>query len=117
MAYHGRCACGWIEFVVDSEPVTVVACHCGVCRRHDALLWFMPRSELKLGRDEADLVAYAYNLSGARYHFCPRCSTMVFSLVTNKQGTTLAAANVRCIGELDAGRLRVLSLGGGQRVA
>ena len=48
MIHQGSCHCGGIRFEVEGEPEQVLSCNCSICQRKDALLWFVPRSKLRL---------------------------------------------------------------------
>ena len=46
--YSGSCHCGRIAFEVEGEFSEVMECNCSHCSRKGYLLWFVPRSQLRL---------------------------------------------------------------------
>ena len=48
MLYKGSCHCGNMTFEVEGELTQVVYCNCSICARKGALLWSVPRNQLRL---------------------------------------------------------------------
>ena len=46
--YSGSCHCGRIAFEVEGEVSEVKECICSHCSRKGYLLWFVPRTQLRL---------------------------------------------------------------------
>ncbi len=61
MLYRGSCHCGNIAFEVDGEIEAVVVCNCSICSRKGALLWAVPRSNLRLTTPEDGIGRYIFN--------------------------------------------------------
>ena len=46
--YSGSCHCGGIAFDVEGKIDSVLSCNCSICSRKGSLLWFVPRTSLRL---------------------------------------------------------------------
>ena len=107
MIYHGSCHCGRIAFDVEGDLSQVVDCNCSICRRKGALLWFVPRQQLRLLTPEADMSTYTFNKHVIQHHFCPICGMHPFGEGRDPAGNAMAAVNVRCLDDVDLDSLTV----------
>lgn len=107
MIYKGSCHCGQIAFEVDGELSGVADCNCSICMRKGALLWFVPRAQLRLLTPEDAIATYTFNERRIRHRFCPRCGIHPFGESTAADGTPMAAINVRCLDGVDLAALPV----------
>ena len=46
--YQGSCHCGKIAFEVEGELTAATDCNCSICQRKGTLMWFVPRTQLRL---------------------------------------------------------------------
>jgi len=106
MLYHGSCHCGENAYEVEGEIGQVVDCNCSYCSRKGYLLWFVPRSQLRLTTPETRLAIYTFNKHVIRHHFCPECGCSPFGLGVAPNGLETAAINVRCLADVDLTGLR-----------
>ncbi len=109
--WHGGCHCGRIAFEVDGEIGTVMECNCSHCRPKGYLMWFVPRSQLRLSTAEADMSTYHFNKHVIAHHFCPVCGVAPFA-DGEKDGQRLAAVNVRCLAGVDPAELDIRQVDG-----
>src|SRR5690606_26011403 len=58
MKYRGSCHCGRVAFEVEGTLESALACNCSICQRKGSLLWFVPRTSLRLTTPEANLRSY-----------------------------------------------------------
>ncbi|SME99332.1 GFA family protein [Pseudogulbenkiania subflava] len=107
MIYHGSCHCGRIAFDVEGDLSQVMDCNCSICRRKGALLWFVPRQQLRLLTPEADMSTYTFNKHVIQHHFCPTCGMHPFGEGRDPAGNAMAAVNVRCLDDVDLDSLTV----------
>jgi hypothetical protein len=107
MVYRGSCHCGQIAFEVEGDLTQVADCNCSICRRKGALLWFVPRQQLRLLTPEADMSTYTFNKHVIQHHFCPTCGIHPFGEGRDPAGNAMAAVNVRCLDDVDLGSLAV----------
>jgi hypothetical protein len=109
--YTGSCHCGRIAYEVDGTIEQVMDCNCSFCQRRGALLWFVPRSALRLRTPEGDLSTYTFNRHVLKHHFCARCGIAPFSEGENK-GARMAAINARCLDGVELSKLKVVKYDG-----
>jgi len=107
MKYKGSCHCGRVAFEVDGEIGTVIDCNCSMCQRKGALLWFVPRADLRLTTPEENSRAYTFNTHTIKHRFCPECGIHPYGEGADPQGNETAAINVRCLEGVDIGSLSV----------
>jgi hypothetical protein len=107
MNYRGSCHCGKIAFEVEGEITSALACDCSICSRKGSLLWFVPRQQLRLLTPESDMATYTFNKHVIRHHFCPTCGMHPFAEGTDPKGNPVAAVNVRCLEDVDLGKVPV----------
>lgn len=107
MTFQGSCHCGRIAFEVEGDLTGAMACNCSICRRKAALMWFVPRAQLRLSTREADMGTYTFNKHVIRHHFCPTCGIQPFGEGVGPDGQAMAAVNVRCLEGVDLDALPV----------
>lgn len=107
MHYTGSCHCGKIRFTVDGEIQGAMECNCSICTRKGALMWFVPRDQLRLQTPEADMSTYLFNKHVIRHHFCATCGIHPFGEGTDPKGNRMAAVNIRCLEGLDLAAIPV----------
>ncbi|MTV41916.1 GFA family protein [Duganella radicis] len=101
MKYTGSCHCGQIKFEAEGDIGTALSCNCSMCQRKGSLLWFVPRSALRLLTPEANLSTYLFNKHVIKHHFCAKCGIHPFGEGTAPNGDATAAINLRCIEGID----------------
>ena len=103
----GSCHCGAIAFEVEGAPGPVLECNCSHCQRKGFLLWFVPRTQLRLENANAPMTSYFFNKHAIEHRFCPTCGTQPFAYGKDpKTGTETAAINVRCLEGIDLASLQ-----------
>ena len=99
--HSGSCHCGQVAFEVEGEIMGGVACNCSMCQRKGSLLWFVPRTALRVTAGEDALATYTFNKHVVRHRFCPTCGIHPFGEGVDPDGTAMAAINLRCIEGID----------------
>jgi hypothetical protein len=61
MDYKGSCHCGKVAFEVSGDIGTVMSCNCSICQRKGALMWFVPREQLRLLTPDDNASTYLFN--------------------------------------------------------
>lgn len=107
MNYKGSCHCGAIAFEVEGELTQVADCNCSICSRKGALLWFVPRDQLRLLTPEANLSTYLFGKQRIKHRFCATCGIHPFGEGIDPAGQPMAAINVRCLEDVDFSALPV----------
>lgn len=107
MIYKGSCHCGKLAFEVEGELGEVVDCNCSICARKGALLWFVPRSSLRLLTPEENSRVYQFGKRRIAHRFCPECGIHPYGEGAAPNGEAMAAINVRCLEGVDLGSLPI----------
>jgi hypothetical protein len=102
-----------VAFEVDGEPASAMACNCSMCRRKGSLLWFVPRTQMRLTTTEDAAATYLFNKHHIRHRFCPVCGIHPYAEATHpKTGEPTAAINIRCLEGLDIDKVKVTHFDG-----
>ncbi|NAX48697.1 GFA family protein [Photobacterium halotolerans] len=112
MKYQGSCHCGNVAFEVEGDIQEALACNCSICQRKGSLLWFVPRSELKLLSQDSAASTYTFNQHVIKHRFCPTCGIHPYGEGTDPQGNAMAAINIRCLDDIDLDAIPVTHFDG-----
>lgn len=110
--YTGSCHCGAVAFEVDGTIDHALSCNCSICSRKGALLWFVPRAQLRLKTPESAASTYTFNQHVIKHRFCPVCGIHPYGEGVDPQGKAMAAINLRCIEGLDLDAIPVQKFDG-----
>jgi hypothetical protein len=99
--HQGGCHCGRVKFEVDGEIDSALSCNCSMCQRKGTLMWFVPRSALRLTTPEDDAATYLFGKHRIRHRFCAVCGIHPYGEATSPGGEAMAAVNIRCIEGID----------------
>jgi hypothetical protein len=105
--YQGSCHCGHLAFEVDGELAGAMACNCSICQRKGALMWFVPRTNLRVTTPATTMATYTFNKHHIKHHFCPTCGIHPFGEATDPAGRAMAAINIRCLDNIDLSTIPV----------
>jgi hypothetical protein len=100
MKYRGSCHCGKVTIEFEGEFGDAISCNCSICSRRGSLLWFAPRSALKV-TGEQELATYTFNKHVIKHRFCKTCGILPFGEGVDRQGNATAAINIRCLENFD----------------
>lgn len=112
MIYKGSCHCGEVAFEVEGEITGAVVCNCSICARKGALLWAVPRSDLRLLGPEEKLRSYTFNNHVIVHRFCETCGMHPYAEQENAEDGPAAYVNLRCIEGLDLQAIPVMEFDG-----
>src|ERR1035437_8738798 len=90
--YSGSCHCGQIKFEVDGELPSATACNCSICQCKGALMWFVPRAQLRLLTPPEAMRSYTFNKHVIQHHFCPTCGIHPFGECVDPKGNAMDAS-------------------------
>jgi hypothetical protein len=76
--YKGSCHCGAIQFEIDTDLESVMKCDCSLCRKKNAVMVGVHKSNLRLLAGEKKLATYQWNMKIAKHHFCKNCGIYTF---------------------------------------
>lgn len=112
MKYKGSCHCGKISFEAEGEIENAMECNCSICIRKGALLWFVPRADLKLLCAENAATTYTFNKHVIKHKFCPTCGIHPYGEGVDPKGNAMAAINIRCLDDIDLASIPVTQFDG-----
>ena len=110
--YKGGCTCGSVRFELDRDPIWVLACHCGSCKKRTGSAYGVSvmvesdsvkefTGETKIFRRRGD------SGNQVQYEFCPNCGTTLrwfVEIVPGRQafagGTFDNLENIKPIAEI-----------------
>jgi hypothetical protein len=101
MNYQGSCHCGNVRFEAEGEIASALSCNCSMCQRKGMLMWFVPRSAMRVLTPEENTGAYLFNKHAIKHRFCLTCGIHPYSEGTTPAGEPMAAINLRCIDGID----------------
>ena len=101
MKYQGSCHCGRVKFEAEGEIQSGMACNCSMCQRKGSLLWFLPRSAVRLLTPDEDAASYVFNKHVIRHRFCPNCGIHTHGEGKGPSGEEMTAVNLRAIEGID----------------
>lgn len=110
--YKGSCHCGNIQFEVEGELDSAIACNCSICQRKGSLLWFVPQSQFHLLTPKDKISTYTFNKEVIQHRFCPTCGIHPFAEGSDKDGNQMAAINIRCLEDLDLDHIEIKHFNG-----
>ena len=97
MLYKGSCHCGRIAFQVQGTLNGATSCNCSICQRKGALMWFVPREQLKLQTPDENAGTYTFNKHAIKHQFCLKCGMHPYGEGVDRKGNATAAINIRCL--------------------
>lgn len=112
MTYKGSCHCGKIAFEVDGELEGAVSCNCSICSRKGALLWAVPREQLRVEASDEDVGQYLFNNHSIVHKFCRTCGMHPFGEDSGSPERPSAYVNVRCLEDIDVTAVPVFEFDG-----
>lgn len=112
MLYRGSCHCGQVAFEVEGEIEGAVACNCSICARKGALLWAVPRDDLRLLTPEDAMGRYTFNNHVIVHRFCKTCGIHPFAEEAGAGDERSAYVNLRCLAGLDLATVPVMHFDG-----
>jgi len=99
--HQGSCHCGRVKFEAEGEITSALSCNCSICQRKGSLLWFIPRSALRLLTPDENASTYLFNKHVIKHRFCANCGIHPYGEGTAPSGEATAATNLRCIEGID----------------
>lgn len=112
MSHQGSCHCGAVRYEVEGSFDQVIECNCSHCSRKGYLLWFVPKSAVKLQAAEGTLGTYTFNRHVIQHHFCTRCGSAPLGFGKGPDGSEMAAVNIRCLEGVDLQAVKRLPFDG-----
>lgn len=112
MLYQGSCHCGRIKFEIDGTIEGAATCNCSICEQKGAVMWFVPREQLKLLTPDSNAATYTFNRHHIKHRFCPTCGMHPYGEGVGPDGKASAAINIRCIEGIDLAAIQTQQFNG-----
>ena len=112
MIYKGGCHCGKVLFEVEGELETAVSCNSSIFSRKGALLWAVPRENLRLGAAQENLGRYLFHNHVIEHRFCRTCGIHPFAEDAGSGDGRSAYVNIRCLEAVDLASVPVMEFDG-----
>jgi hypothetical protein len=110
--HKGSCHCGNIRFEVEGELTGAASCNCSICSKKGALLWAVPRRNLRLLTREESADRYLFNKHAIVHRFCPVCGIHPYAEDADQNGEPSAYINIRCLEGVDLETVAVIPFDG-----
>ena len=83
--YTGRCQCGSVRYVVTTEPIRVLACHCKECQRQSGSAFGMSlpvkKDSLAVTGPTKQFSRIAESGNEVTGVFCPECGVRIYHVL------------------------------------
>jgi hypothetical protein len=114
--HSGGCHCGKVRYRVTVDlGQPVISCNCSMCGRTGTLLTFVPESQFELQSGQDSLTDYLFNKHVIHHVFCSTCGIKSFARGKKPDGSQMVAINVRCLDDVDLGKLQIQQVDGRSR--
>ena len=85
--YTGGCQCGSVRYVVTTEPLRLIACHCKECQRQSGSAFGMAMPVKKDSLTVTGLTKQVTRIGDSRNEvtgvFCPECGVRIYHVLTS----------------------------------
>ncbi|WP_395016453.1 GFA family protein [Dongia sp.] len=103
MVYKGSCHCGKVAFEAEGDLSAALSCNCSICSRKGALLWALPKGQVRFAMQPGDLGEYTFNRHVIGHRFCTGCG--IHTHGEDKTGGNDVYINIRCLEGVDLGKV------------
>jgi hypothetical protein len=119
--YCGSCHCGLVKFEVDAGIDHVRVCDCSICSMRGALIFRVPKENLRLLTPLDKLTTYQWGTRTATDCFCPVCGILPFRKPSAPTSEERAAGiepfdgwaiNTRCLTDFDPSSVPIREING-----
>jgi hypothetical protein len=112
---RGGCHCGRVRYEVETDLSMVLDCNCSFCQKRGALWTYVGGGQFKLLSGKDDLADYQFNRKVIHHFFCRHCGVGSFSEGQSEDGSKGYGINVRCLDDVDVGKLALTPYDGKNR--
>jgi len=99
--YAGGCHCGAVRYRVKAKLEGAITCNCSICSKTGTMLTFVPAQQFQLLSGEESLTDYQFGKKSIHHLFCQRCGIRSFARGQMRDGSPIAAINVRCLDSVE----------------
>lgn len=97
----GGCHCGAVRFEAEVDTGSAIECNCSYCSKAAPLLAFTAADRFTQTAGEDSLTDYRFNKKAIAHLFCSKCGISPFGRGLGRDGTEMAAINLRCVDGID----------------
>ena len=101
MIHKGSCHCGKVTFEAEGELGAALSCNCSICARKGALLWALPKGQVRFQMKPGDLGEYRFHRHVIGHRFCTTCGIHTHGEDVAETGETSVYINLRCVEGID----------------
>jgi hypothetical protein len=105
MVHQGSCHCGKVAFEVEGELTAALSCNCSICSKKAALLWALPKGQVRFRSGLGDLGRYTFNRHVIVHRFCTTCGIHTHGEDAAETGGTDIYINIRCLERVDLAKI------------
>lgn len=92
----GQCLCGQVSYVISSEPLKMMQCHCDDCRKstgtgHVSMVFFY-KDQVEISGDVKGYDSVTDSGSTITRYFCPTCGSSIFGMNSTSKNVIGVAA-------------------------
>jgi hypothetical protein len=110
--YTASCHCGSVVCTASADFSSGITCNCSICRRKGHILAFAKPENFTLKTPRNNLTVYTFNTHNIRHQFCKTCGCSPFGEGIGSNGEAMVAINLRCIEEIDLGKIKITEFDG-----
>lgn len=108
--YQGQCHCGKVQFEIESDLKTVLMCDCSLCRKKNAPMVDVHKSDFRLIAGEDSLATYQWNMKIAKHHFCKNCG--IYTFHRKRSQPDHYGVNLHCLDGIDFDKIQITQVHG-----
>ena len=90
--YTGGCQCGSVRYVLTTEPIRLVACHCKECQRQSGSAFGMSmpvaKDSLTVTGPTKQFTRIADSGNEVAGVFCPECGVRIYHVLKSAQASS-----------------------------
>ncbi|MDQ7246887.1 GFA family protein [Dongia sedimenti] len=105
MVHQGSCHCGRVTFEVEGALTAALSCNCSICSKKAALLWALPKQQVRFQSGLGDLGRYTFNRHVIAHRFCTTCGIHTHGEDAGETAEPNVYINIRCLEGVDLGAI------------
>jgi hypothetical protein len=103
--HTGGCHCGAVRYEAEVDLGNTMTCNCSICQKRGSILTFTTADKFTLQKGEGAQTTYNFNKHAIDHLFCKTCGILSYAQGKAPDGKRMFAVNVRCLDDVDIGKL------------
>lgn len=91
-------------------PQEFTTCDCSICAKKNAVMWKVPKGDLRILEGREQLTEYRWNTRVAKHYFCSICG--VYTFHRKRMAPDHFGVNIRCLEDLESEGIPIRETGG-----